>query len=87
MNDTVTGTGMQAVYDRLTRLEERGAARDERIARMEETLERLSEQLESVSADIRDAKMGLRIGLWITSTFVPAIAAGIGWFAHLLWGK
>ena len=79
------GTGLQAVYDRLTRLEERGVSRDERMERMEHTLERVTEQLDTMANDLRDAKTGLRIGLWITSTLVPAAAAAAGWFAHLLW--
>jgi hypothetical protein len=85
MNETENGTDLRAVYDRLTRLEERGLSRDERMTRMEHTLERVVTQLDQMAGDLRDAKTGLRIGLWITSTVVPTIAAGIGWFAHLLW--
>lgn len=85
MADDRNGTDLQAVNDRLTRLEERGASRDDRMARMEHTLEKVTQQLESMSNDLRDAKTGLRIGLWISSTAVPAAAALAGWFAHHLW--
>lgn len=87
MNDTVSEGGMYAVYERLTRLEEKGTARDERMARIEATLAQLAEQMETVAQDVRDAKTGLRIGLWFTSTAVPAVAAVGGWFANHLWGK
>lgn len=78
-------TEFRDLSDRLARLEERGTSRDERMARMETTLVRLANQVEAMSNDLRDAKTGLRIGLWFTSTVVPAIAAAIGWFAHVLW--
>jgi len=87
MSDAIEAGAMHAVYERLTRLEERGTARDERIARMEQTLSRLATQMEAVGQDVRDAKTGLRVGLWITSTAVPAVASVAGWFAHTLWGK
>ena len=85
MNVEPTVPDLQAVYDRLTRLEERGVSRDERMERMEHALERVTTQLESMAHDLRDAKTGLRVGLWITTTVVPAVAAAGGWFAHLLW--
>lgn len=87
MNDVIEAGAMTAVYERLTRLEERGAARDERIARMEQTLTRLATQMEGIGQDVRDAKTGLRVGLWITSTVVPAVASVAGWFAHNIFGK
>ena len=90
------GMDFQAVYDRLTRLEEKGTARDERIAayqaqasaeikHLEATISALGTKLDVMAGDLRDAKTGLRIGLWISSTLVPAMAAAAGWFAHLLW--
>jgi hypothetical protein len=71
--------------DRLARLEERGISRDDRMERMEVTLVRLANQVEGMANDLRDAKTGLRVGMWISSTVVPAIAAAVGWFAHVLW--
>jgi hypothetical protein len=87
MNDAVDYGTMQAVYERLTRLEERGAARDERMHRMEQALERLTEQMEAVAADVRAAKTGLRVGLWIASTVLPSLSAGVTWLSMHLWGK
>jgi len=58
MSDAIEAGAMHAVYERLTRLEERGTARDERIARMEQTLVRLATQMEAVGQDVRDAKTG-----------------------------
>lgn len=85
MNDTFNDVGLHAVYERLTRLEERGASRDERMARMESALERLTTQVETIALDVRDAKTGLRVGLWISNTVWPIMAAGGGWIAHHFW--
>lgn len=76
---------MQAVYERLTRLEERGVHRDKRMERMEDTLERLATKLDAVANDVRDAKTGLRVGLWISNAVWPVLAAGGGWLAHHFW--
>jgi hypothetical protein len=85
MNETVERGTMQAVYDRLTRLEERGTSRDERMARMEQTLAKMDATLDAVSLEVRDAKTGLRVGLWISNTVWPVLAAGAGWLAHTFW--
>lgn len=82
MNTDVTGPDVQQVYDRLTRLEERGMSRDARIERIEKTLETMTTQLDGMANDLRDAKTGLRIGLWVTSTVVPFLAGAAGWFAN-----
>jgi|688.fasta_scaffold1424235_2 hypothetical protein len=85
MNDGIDIGPMQAVYERLTRLEERGVARDDRMGRMEEALERLAKQVEVIGADVRDAKTGLRVALWISNTIWPLLAAGGGWVAAHFW--
>ncbi len=85
MTDERNGMDLQTVYDRLTRLEARGEARDERMQRMEAALQTMTAQLETMSNDLRDAKTGLRIGLWISTTFVPAGAALAGWISHHFW--
>ena len=82
-----TGAGLQAVYDRLTHLEARGEARDDRMTRMEAAIEHMTKQLDAMAGDLRDAKTGLRIGLWISSTAVPAAAGLAGWFIAHLWPK
>ena len=87
MNDAHNSMDLQKVYDRLTRLEERGVGRDERMQRMEAALQTMTAQLETMSNDLRDAKTGLRIGLWISTTFVPAGAALAGWVSHHFWTK
>ena len=85
MTDVVDHGTMQAVYERLTRLEERGTSRDERMARMEQTLVKMDAMLEAVSLEVRDAKTGLRVGLWISNTVWPLLAGGMGWLAHHFW--
>jgi len=85
MTEAVECKDMQAVYERLTRLEERGAARDERMARMEGAMVKLVERVEVIGQDVRDAKTGLRIGLWISGTLVPFLAGAAGWVAHNFW--
>ena len=85
MTDVVDHGTMQAVYERLTRLEERGTSRDERMARMEQTLVKMDAMLEAVSLQVRDAKTGLRVGLWISNTVWPLLAGGMGWLAHHFW--
>ena len=78
--------GMQAVHDRLTRIEALSDNRDEKLARMEATLVSMTEKIERIGGDVRDAKTALRVGFWISTTLVPAIAAMTGWFAHTFWG-
>jgi len=78
-------TDMRQVLERLTRLEERGTHRDERMERIESTLATMAAQISAISNDLRDAKTGLRVMLWFSTTLVPAISAVIGWFAHVLW--
>ena len=85
MSDVVDHGTMQAVYERLTRLEERGTSRDERMARMEATLAKMNTMLETVSLEVRDVKTGLRVGLWISNTVWPLLGAGLGWLAHYFW--
>lgn len=81
MNDVIDHGTMQAVYERLTRLEERGAARDDRMARMEEAMTKLVEHVEQIGQDVRDAKTGLRVGLWLSNTLWPCLAAAGAWIA------
>lgn len=82
---------MQAVLDRLTRLEERAVSRashvDDTIQRMEASISKLVETVERLSDDVKAAKTGLRVGLWISTTVVPAASGAIGWFAHHFAGK
>lgn len=85
MNEVIGHEDMRAVYERLTRLEERGVARDERMARMEETISKLVDRVEEIGQDVRDAKTGLRVGLWISNTVLPLLAASGGWLAHHFW--
>lgn len=84
---SVDDTEMRAVLDRLTRLEERGVARDERAGRMEEALGKLLITVEALRDDVKAAKTGLRVGLWISTTVIPAASGAIGWFAHHFAGK
>ena len=84
---SVDDDGMRAVLDRLTRLEERGIARDERAGRMEASIAQLVTTVDGLRDDVKAAKTGLRVGLWISSTVIPAASAALGWFAHLLTGK
>ncbi len=79
--------GMQAVLDRLTRQEERSDARDVTLRQMQVTLEKMDSRLDELANDLRDAKTGLRIGIWLASTITPAIAAVAGWWAHYVLGK
>jgi hypothetical protein len=87
MNETTSDAGMRALDVRLARLEEREVGRDDRMARMETTLSKLDQQIDTMTEDIRAAKTGLRIGLWISSTLAPALAGIAGWFAHQLTGR
>lgn len=80
-------SGMRAVLDRLTRQEERGMARDAAFEKMQATLEKMDARLDDLANDLRDAKTGLRIGVWIASTVAPGLAAVAGWFAHTFMGK
>lgn len=85
---------LQAVHERLTRLEERGAARDERIAayqtqnsaelkQLEASIAALVAKVDAVANDVRDAKTGLRIGMGIMTT----IGALAGWVVSHFWLK
>lgn len=58
--------------------------RDARMDRIERTLSTLTDKVDHIADDVRDAKTGLRIGLWVTTT-----AAGFGgWvLSHFLPGK
>lgn len=88
------GTDLQAVYDRLTRLEERGVARDERIAayqqqnsaelkQVEASIAALVQKVDAIANDVRDAKTGLRIGMAIMGT----LGGLAGWFVSYFWMK
>lgn len=88
------GADLQAVHERLTRLEERGAARDERIAayqtqnsaelkQLEASIAALVAKVGAVANDVRDAKTGLRIGMGIMTT----IGALAGWVVSHFWLK
>lgn len=87
MSEAMYREDWRRVEERLTRLEEKGSARDERMERMEHAIETLVKRVEEIGADVRDAKTGLRLGLWFASTVAPAGAAVFGWFAHHIWGK
>ena len=76
---------MQAVHDRLTRIEALSDNRDEKLARMEAT-PRVHDRDQRIGGDVRDAKTALRVGFWISTTLMPAIAAMAGWVAHTFWG-
>jgi hypothetical protein len=86
MDGTQYREDLRAVYDRLTRLEEKGVSRDDRMARMEAAIATMAKQVETMAGDVRDAKTGLRIGLWLSNTLWPLIAAAGAWIAHG-WGK
>ena len=76
--------GMRVVLDRLTRLEERGIARDERATRMENSIAQLILSVEALHDDVKAAKTGLRVGMAIM-TMVGTI---IGWMvSHLPFAK
>lgn len=78
MNNDVDG--MQAVLDRLTRLEERGIARDERAGRMEASIAQLVVTVEALRDDVKAAKTGLRVGMAI----MGALGTMAGWLlSHL----
>lgn len=68
---------MQAVLDRLTRLEEKGTARDDRVARLEASIEKLVLAVQVLSDEVKAAKTGLRVGFAIWAT----LAAVGGWLA------
>ena len=55
------------------------------MERMERTMEQLVTRVEAIGQDVRDAKTGLRVGLWISNTVWPIMAAGGGWIAHHFW--
>lgn len=83
MSDRVySGTDFAAmVSERLTRLEEKGTARDERMERMEKQLTTAVAKLDEVADNVKAAKMGLRVGLWIAGG-----AGGIiSWAAQHFW--
>lgn len=85
-----TGAGMQAVLDRLTRIEAGSEHRDDRLMRIETTLAKQDALLQVMAGDLRDARTGLRVGLWVFST-MTALATGaaavIGWFVRSIVGK
>ena len=75
---------MQTVSDRLTRLEERGVARDERMARLEASIEKLVVAVQMLSDEVKAAKTGLRVGMGIMTTF----GGIVGWLlSHFSLGK
>lgn len=76
--------GMQAVLDRLTRLEERGISRDEKFERMEGAIEKLVATVDALRDDVKAAKVGLRVGMAI----MTALGGVGGWLlSHLPLGK
>jgi hypothetical protein len=75
---------LHAMSERLTRLEEKGTARDDRMSRMEASLAKMATQVEAMANDVRDAKTGLRVGLWLSNTLWPIIAGAGGWIAYRL---
>ncbi len=79
--------GMRRVYDRLTQLEMRGESRDDRLSRLETAIANLNTKMDTVADDVKAAKTGLRIGLWVSTTVLPFGAGVAGWLAHHLWGK
>lgn len=72
MNEASDRNGMQAVLDRLTRLEERVANRgpviDAEIADLKASINTMAKVLEQLRDDVRDAKTGLRVGMAIMTT-------------------
>lgn len=87
MNDTIADAGMLKVHERLAGLEERGRSRDEAFAAMRVTIEKMDAKIDLLADDVKTAKVGLRFGMWLASTLVPAVGAVAGWFAHTFWGK
>lgn len=85
MATTSHDTGMQDVRDTVTRLEERGIARDASMAELKAMLTAMSVRLDRVASDVQDAKTALRVGFWISTTIVPAAAMLVGWVARHLW--
>lgn len=79
--------GMQAVLDRLTRLEERGIARDERAERMERSIAELVRAVNSLSDDMKAAKTALSIGGMISRVFYAVGGGGIVWILNHFQGK
>ena len=76
----IDATGMQAVLDRLTRLEERGASRDEKFERMEHAIEKLVATVDALRDDVKAAKVGLRVGMAI----MTGLGGVAGWvLSHL----
>jgi hypothetical protein len=63
-------------------LEEKGTARDDRMSRMEASITKMATQVETMAGDVRDAKTGLRVGLWLSNTLWPIIAGLGGWFSY-----
>jgi hypothetical protein len=84
MDGTQYHEDLRAVYDRLTRLEEKGVSRDDRMARMEAAIATMAKQVETMAGDVRDAKTGLRIGLWLSNTLWPIVTGIGGWLAYTL---
>ena len=75
---------VQAVLDRLTRLEERGMTRDEKLEKMEHSIEKLVETVDALRDDVKAAKVGLRVGMAI----MTALGGVGGWLlSHLPLGK
>lgn len=78
-------TGMQAVLIELATQKERSAARDVTLAQMQTTLTKMETRLDAVAGDVRDAKMALRVGFWISTTIIPALSGIAGWLIHHIW--
>lgn len=75
---------MQAVLDRLTRLEARGEARDETLEDMKAAIARLVLTVDALRDDVKAAKVGLRVGMAI----MTGLGGVAGWvLSHLPFAK
>lgn len=79
--------GMQAVLDRLTRLEERGIARDERAERMEKSIADIARTLNILSDEMKAAKTALSIAGTLSRVFYAVGGGGIVWLLNHFQGK
>lgn len=85
MGEENWGAELRALSERLARLEEGAIHRGVQIARIEHTLEQLTKTVADIADNMRDAKTGMRLGLWLGGTVAPALGGMGVWLFHTFW--
>lgn len=94
MSGELERNGMQAVVERLARLEAQSEGRGEAfremritMAKLDDKITRLDGKVDQVSVEIKSAQTGFRVALWFVGVIASAISAAAAWLASAFLGK